>query len=146
MTGKRDWQRTRVYAWENRVVAPRDPTFVKFREAQAMVDAIWSDMDLLYPPAVEPLARQASTTVASADRLSIFLPARTPSWLLLHEIAHAMTSDADGSSDGHGEVFMGLYVQLLVRYLRLDQSKLLASLQDEGIAIAVDTRPVFINA
>ena len=146
MTGKRDWQRTRVYAWENRVVAPRDPTFVKFREAQAMVDAIWSDMDLLYPPAVEPLARQASTTVASADRLSIFLPARTPSWLLLHEIAHAMTSDADGSSDGHGEVFMGLYVQLLVRYLRLDQSKLLASLQDDGIAIAVDARPVFINA
>jgi hypothetical protein len=57
-----------------------------------------------------------------------------------------MTSDADGSSDGHGEVFMGLYVQLLVRYLRLDQSKLLASLQDEGIAIAVDARPVFINA
>jgi hypothetical protein len=146
LTGKRDWQRTRVYAWENRVVAPRDPTFVKFREAQAMVDAIWSDMDLLYPPAVEPLARQASTTVASADRLSIFLPARTPSWLLLHEIAHAMTSDADGSSDGHGEVFMGLYVQLLVRYLRLDQSKLLASLQDDGIAIAVDARPVFINA
>jgi hypothetical protein len=146
LTGKRDWQRTRVYAWENRVVAPRDPTFVKFREAQAMVDAIWSDMDLLYPPAVEPLARQASTTVASADRLSIFLPARTPSWLLLHEIAHAMTSDADGSSDGHGEVFMGLYLQLLVRYLRLDHSKLLASLQDEGIAIAVDARPVFINA
>ncbi len=146
MTGKRDWQRGRVYAWESRIVAPRDTTFVEYCAAQSMVDAIWSDMDLRYPPAVEPLARQASTTVASADRLSIFLPARTPSWLLLHEIAHAMTSDADGSSDGHGEVFLGLYVQLLVRYLRLDQKTLLASLQDEGIAIAVNARPVFINA
>ena len=146
MTGKRDRQRGRVYAWENRVVAPRDTTFVRYQAAQAMVDAIWLDMGLRYPPAVEPLPRQASATVASADRLSIFLPARTPSWCFLHELAHAMTSDADGSSDGHGEVFMGLYVQLLVRYLRLDQSKLLASLQDDGIAIAVDARPVFINA
>ncbi len=146
MTGKRDWQRTRVYAWENRVVAPRDPTFVPYKAAQAMVDAIWSDMGLRYPPAVEPLPRQTSATVASADRLSIFLPPRTRSWLLLHEIVHAMTSDADGSSDGHGEVFMGIYGQLLVRYLGLDQSKLLASLQDDGIAIAVDARPVFINA
>jgi len=146
LTGKRDRQRGRVYAWENRVVAPRDPTFVPYPAAQAMVDAIWADMGLLYPPAVEPLPRQASATVASADRMSIFLPERTPSWLLLHELAHAMTSDADGSSDGHGEVFMGLYVQLLIRYLRLDQNTLLASLQDNGVAIAVDARPVFINA
>ena len=146
MTGKRDWQRGRVYAWENRVVAPRDSTFVRYQAAQAMVDAIWSDMGLRYPPAVQPLPRQAIATVASANRLSIFLPGLTPSWWLFHEIAHAMSSDADGSSDGHGEVFMGIYVQLLVRYLRLDKGKLLASLQDDGIAIAVDARPVFINA
>jgi hypothetical protein len=146
VTGNRDRQRTRVYAWENRVVARRDPTFVPYQAAQAMVDAIWSDMGLRYPPSVEPIPRQASATVASGDRLTISLPEQTPSWLLLHELAHSMTSDADSSSDGHGEVFMGLYVQLLVRYLRLEQSKLLASLQDEGIAIAVDARPVFINA
>ncbi len=146
MTGKRDRQRGRVYAWENRVVAPRDTTFVPYPAAQAMVDAIWSEMGLCYPPAVAPLPRQASATVASADRLSIFLPERTPSWCLLHEIAHAMTSTADGSSDGHGEIFMGVYVPLLVRYLRLDRDQLLASLQEDGIAIAVDARPMFIDA
>ncbi len=146
MTGKRDRQRGRVYAWENRVVAPRDSTFVKYAAAQAMVDAIWSEMGLCYPPAVAPLPRQASATVASADRLSIFLPERTPSWCLLHELAHTMTSDAYGSTDGHGEIFIGIYVQLLVRYLRLDREKLLASLQDDGIAVAIDARPMFIDA
>jgi hypothetical protein len=68
-------QRSRAYAWENRLVAPRDPSFIWFPEAQAMVNAIWSGMGLKYPPKVEPLLPQATTQMASAGRLSIFLPA-----------------------------------------------------------------------
>ena len=49
----RDQQRMQVYAWENRVVAPRDPTTVGFSAAQRVVDAIWADMGLRYPPQVE---------------------------------------------------------------------------------------------
>ena len=138
LNGRPDRQRSRVYAWENQVVAPRDPTRVAFPAAQAMVDAIWSDMGLRYPPAVEPLSRQATATVASANRLSIFLPARTPSWCLLHELAHAMTSTAEGHSDGHGAVFMGVYVRLLARYLRLDPTDLIASAHNARIAVAAD--------
>jgi hypothetical protein len=110
-----------------------------------MVDAIWSEMDLRYPPAVERLPRHATATLASADRLSLCLPAQTPSWCLLHEIAHAMSTTDDGCSDGHGPVFMGLYVRLLVRYLRLDEAWLLASLRDSAIAIERDARPVFLD-
>ncbi len=146
MSGKRDFQRSRVYAWENRVVAPRDPSFISFPEAQAVVNAIWSEMDLLYPPKVEPLASQATTTVASADRLSIFLPERTPSWCLLHEIAHSMTTNLEGQSDGHGSLFMGVYVRLLARYLRLDLTELVRSLWTEKIQIEPDARPVFLSA
>jgi hypothetical protein len=40
---------------------------------------------------------------------------------------------------------MGLYVRLLVRYLRLDEMCLLASLRDAGIRIARDARPVFLD-
>jgi hypothetical protein len=97
LSGHRDLQRRRVYAWEERVVAPCDPTSLPFPAAQAMVDAIWSDMGLRYPPVVAPLPRQATATVARANRLSILLADRTPSWCLLHELAHAMTSHADGS-------------------------------------------------
>ena len=65
-------------------MAPSDPTTLPFSAAQAMVDAIWSDMGLRYAPAVGPLPRQARSTIASADRLSILLADRTPSWCLLH--------------------------------------------------------------
>ena len=59
LSGPRDRQRRRVYLWEARVVAPCDPTTLPFSAAQAMVDAIWSDMGLRYPPAVASLSRQA---------------------------------------------------------------------------------------
>jgi hypothetical protein len=128
------------------VVAPRDTTIVELQAAQAMVNAIWTDMELRYPPAVQRLPRHATATLASADRLSIRLSSRTPSWCLLHEIAHAMTTTQDGRSDAHGALFLGMYVRLLVRYLRLDEADLLASLAADGIAVVPDARPVFVDS
>ena len=126
-------------------MAPSDPTVLSFPAAQAVVDAIWSDMGLRYPPAVAPLSPKATVTIARADRLSILLSDRTPSWCVLHELAHAMTSHADGDSDGHGPVFMGVYVRLIVRYLRLDPQMLIDSLRDAGIEITRNAQPVFID-
>ena len=111
-----------------------------------MVDAIWSEMGLRYPPEVQRLPSQASATMASATRLALKLPNETPSWCLLHELAHAMSATHDGHSDGHGPTFIGLYVQLLVRYLRLDKSELLQSLRDDGISVLPDARPSFVDA
>jgi hypothetical protein len=109
-----------------------------------MVNAIWAEMGLLYPPKVEPLPKQAQATVASANRLAIYLPARTPSWCLLHEIAHAMTSTVDGHSDGHGKSFVGIYVKLLARFLRFNAAKLARSLQVESIEIDTHASPIFM--
>jgi hypothetical protein len=106
VTGVRDRQRSKVYAWEERFVAPRDQSSIAFAQAQGMVDAIWTEMGLLFPPKVEPLPRQARSTVADANRLSIRLADASPSWWLLHELAHAMTSAHDGRSDGHGPKFV----------------------------------------
>ena len=145
MSGPRDYQRSRVYAWENRVVAPRDNSFVAFAEAQGMVNAIWAEMGLLYPPKVEPLPKQAKATVACANRLAIYLPARTPSWCLFHEVSHAMTSTVDGHSDGHGKSFVGIYVKLLARFLRFDAAELTLSLQGERIEIDNAANPIFMN-
>jgi hypothetical protein len=145
LSGQRDHQRSRVYTWENQVIAPRDPTFVSFSAAQSMVDAIWADMGLHYPPVVEPLPSHARATVASANRLSIFLPEQTPSWCLLHEIAHAMTSTVDGHSDGHGANFVGIYLQLVVRYLRRTPDELYLSLKSAGIEFSVNAQPTFVD-
>ncbi len=116
----RDRQRGRVYLWEDEVVAPRDLSRISFTDAQGMVDAIWSELGLRHPPKVEPLPAQARIRLADASRLVLRPPPLIPSWCLLHELAHAMTSDHDGTSDGHGPRFVGIYVQLLVRYLWLD--------------------------
>lgn len=140
-----DRQRTRVYAWEDAVVTGSDRGVVPFSAAQGMVDAIWSELGLLYPPKVERLPRQARRLQADGARLRLRLPTVIPSWLLLHELAHALSSAEDGASDGHGPDFMGLYVQLLARYLRLPATGLIASAIEAGIAVHPDARPRFVG-
>jgi hypothetical protein len=141
----RDDQRGRVYAWENAHVGPRDPTMVAFAEAQAMVDAIWADRGLRFPPRVEALSRRSSAVLAQASRLVLYLPPATPSWCILHELAHTMSMTHDDRSDGHGPVFMGLYVQLLERYMRLPAAGLMETLGRAGIRVECGARPVFVD-
>ena len=81
-----------------------------------------------------------------SNRLTIRLPDTCPSWWLLHELAHSLTSSQDGRSDGHGAKFMGLYAQLLTRYLRLPMDALLTSLHTVGIEIDQQAVPVFLDA
>ena len=125
------------------MVAAGDQSVVPFSAAQGMVGAIWLELGLLYPPKVERLPRQARRLQADGSRLQLRLPDVIPSWLLLHELAHALSSADDGASDGHGPDFMGLYVQLLARYLRLSGADLVASAIGAGIAIHPDARPCF---
>jgi hypothetical protein len=143
---ERDRQRSKVYAWEERLVAPCDPSTIVLAQAQGMVHAIWTEMGLRFPPKVEPLPRQARTTMADADRLTIRLADTCPSWSLLHELAHVLTSAHDGRSDGHGAKFTGLYVQLLTRYLRLPIDALLKSVHASGIEIDHQAAPLFLDA
>ena len=56
-----------------------------------------------------------------------------------------MTSSHDGESDGHGPAFVGLYVILLVRYLRFKRDELLRSLEAVGIIADRDPRPLFLD-
>jgi hypothetical protein len=145
MTNDRDYQRSKVYAWEECFVAPRDPSSIKFAQAQGVVDATWAEMGLRFPPKVERLPRQARSTVADATRLSIRLTEPSPSWYLLHELAHAMSSTHDGQSDGHGPMFMGLYGQLLIRYLRVPAGALLKTLNAAGIEADMQAKPSFVD-
>jgi hypothetical protein len=145
MIGARDCQRGKVYAWEERFVAPYDPSIIAFAQAQGMVNAIWTELGLRFPPKVEPQPRQARSTLADANRLTIRLPDSCPSWWLLHELAHSLTSSHDGRSDGHGAQFMGLYVQLVTRYLRLPIDALLTSAHAAGIDIELQAVPVFLD-
>jgi len=133
----------RVYAWEDAVVAPRDASVIPFAAMQVVVDHVWAAEGLRFPPRVRKLPPQARATVARACRLAIEAPPTLPSWVLLHEIAHALTSTAAGDSDGHGAAFVGTYLRLLVKHARMDRAALEASLRAAGIAFDAAARPRF---
>ncbi len=55
-------------------------------------------------------------------------------------------STADGRSDLYGPAFMGAYVRLAARHLRLDPAALIHSAANAGIAVDADARPAFIDS
>jgi hypothetical protein len=139
-----DPQARRLYAWEDAVVAPLDRSLVPFERLQALVDHLWAEEGLRWPPRIRRLPGQARRTVARATRTAIEAPAELPSWVLLHEVAHALTTDVDGNSAGHGPDFVAVYLRLLVRHARLDRAMLEATLKSAGIAWtrdAAEARP-----
>ena len=115
-----------------------------FAAADGMVRAIWTELGLRFPPAVERLPRN-SRCLGDATRLRVRLGAAFPSWCLLHELAHSLTSTHDGASDGHGPRFMAVYLMLLARYMRLDPAALAASAARAGLRVGHDNAPVFVD-
>ncbi len=144
LNSHRDRQRSRVYAWEDRCVAVSDTSMLPFAAADGMIRAIWTDLGLRFPPAVERLPRNCRC-LGDATRLRVRLGTTFPSWCLLHELAHSLTSTHDGASDGHGARFMAVYVMLLSRYMRLDPDTLATSAAQAGVRVARDTMPVFVD-
>ncbi|PHK95272.1 hypothetical protein CR162_08870 [Pseudoroseomonas rhizosphaerae] len=145
MSRQQDAQRRRVYAWEDRFVAPYGGGEIRFEAAQAMVDAIWADLGLRYPPKVERLPVQARRRMADADRIRLRMPDALPDWILLHELAHALSSTQEGASDGHGPRFLGLYARLLIRYLRIPEDILFRSLEEASLRFDPAARPAFLD-
>jgi len=141
----RDYQQARVYAWEAEAVEPFGQAPLPYAAAQGMVDAIWAEIGLRWPPKVEPLPRQARRLLGSGSRLALRLPDPVPAYLLLHELAHALSSTADDETDGHGPRFVGLYLRLLTRYLRLPEEALLRSLAAHRIDVAREAAPAFAS-
>jgi hypothetical protein len=115
----RDSQKSKVYAWENSVVAPLSKGAVPFDRAQAFVDGVWLTHGWLYPPEVALMPTQAKRVLATGSRAQLRLRPSTPDWVILHELAHTLTSDIDGRNDGHGAEFVGVYIKLLERVLNI---------------------------
>lgn len=134
----------RLYAWEDRVVGALDHSVVPFANMQALVDHVWASEGLRWPPRMRP-RRATRVTLATGSRLAIEAPESLPSWILLHEVAHAMTSTADGRGAGHGPDFVGVYLNLLERYCRLDRAILERTLTEAGIRWNPAARAVFVD-
>jgi hypothetical protein len=108
----------RCYRWEEKHIHARDQSVVPFDQAQSIVDYVWSKAGLMYPPKICPISENTKKTQASASRLQIRIPkSGIKTTVLLHEIAHSMTSDALGASDHHGPRFVGVYMRMLSEHI-----------------------------
>lgn len=119
MTSKRtrDYQKSRVYAWENKFIHPRCTRVLCFKECQAFVDGIFLCEGLIGAPKVIPMPKQNRTAMSKANRKSIWVQDTIPASVLIHEMAHSLTMTIDNKSDDHGPDFVGVYIKLLDKYM-----------------------------
>jgi len=137
----RDSQKQKVYDWERHVVAPLSKRSVPFDQAQAFVDGVWLTHGWLYPPQVSKMPKQATRTMATGCRGEIRLPAHTPDWVILHELAHTLTSNEHGHTDGHGADFVGVYIKLLERVLNIPTLMTMFTLKQANVKFNLAVLP-----
>ena len=128
----RDFQRTRVYRWEQDVVFPRASTPLSLEACRRLVDDAYrfaeqpaAGADWAPPQVTDGRGRRH----ACGSREVIKLPrwARTPA-VVLHECAHGLANDR------HGPDFVAAYVALLERFAGFTSAELHASLTARAVA------------
>ena len=140
---KRDRQKSKVYDWERKYIAPFDKSNVPFDNINGIVKYIWEQEGLKYPPEVKKIDVR-NYAWGTGCRTAVHFQENAPTWLILHELAHSMTCTIHNESNEHGALFMGLYIQLASRYLKLDFTELLTSAIAFGLRVDAKARPVFL--
>lgn len=130
-----DKQRNKLYKWERSNILSKDNSVVKFSDIQNIVNYIWQNEGLSYPPVVKSISKNCKKILACASRLEMFFPTSVSTAVILHELAHSMTSDCEGYSNAHGALFVGVYCQLASKYLKLDLDKLISSAIIHGLRV-----------
>ena len=130
-----DKQQGLVYQWEQAEIAPKDTTKLFFFQVEPIIRWIWEQENLQYPPLVEKLPKKCRKFCADATRLKVRFADITYTWIVLHELAHSMTSRYNGLTNRHGSLFMEKYCQLLSRYLLLDYNSLVKSAHEFGLRV-----------
>ena len=144
----RDYQRSAVYAWEQEHIAPKDKSSVDLDTARAIVQYIWKGEGIQYPPQVKYLATQ-SRKGGQANRSNIWLPPKSPTWVIIHEIAHSMNDSNDQiealDADGHGPNYMGIYMKLLAKHLNISLPLMMFTAKQSKLDFNLAACPLFLR-
>lgn len=125
----RDFQQSKVYAWEQKYIAPISKRVIDFNDARLFVNGVWLSMGLIGPPDIEIMANQATATYAVGCREYIRIRRQTPAWVIIHELGHSLTSD------GHGPDFVGVYAKMLEKVLNVPLPLSMYTLNLAGVKI-----------
>jgi hypothetical protein len=147
MPGCPDYQKSKLYKWEQTHVNPVDTAYVPFDNIQNVVNHIWKEMGLEYPPRVKPMPKQVTKWAGDANRLVIRFPehgAKTVT--IIHELAHSMTADLDGASMQHGPGFVGVYMRLLDKFIPgLNLLVLMHTANEMGVKFNILQTPTILD-
>lgn len=141
----KDFQRSKVYAWEHEIVRPKLRDEIPFSQAQSLVNHVWAAERLQFPPIVEPLDKRTTKWAGKGNRLGIWLPAVTSTHTILHELAHSATSTFEGDSAWHCPLWVGYYCRILEKYANMNLLVLYHTLDKAGIKFLVNASPVFLD-
>ena len=119
---------------------PKDQSSISYNNAQSVVDYVWNQLELQHPPKIYPLAKQNVHAEAKGSRCAIYIRENVATWVLLHEISHALTSNHE-YSDLHGADFVGMYFKLLERFLNIPGPYMLFTLKQSNININLAAKP-----
>ena len=131
----RDYQRQRVYDWEDAVIRPRCPGVISFANSQTYVDGVWLAHGWERPPKVMP-RRATRRVVANGTYGVINLPDKIAGWIILHELAHSLTDDK------HGPNFVGIYIDLLERVEKISKLMTMYTLDRAKIDYNLGVKPL----
>lgn len=139
----RDFQKSKVYKWEDAIIKNKGRT-LRFDQLQGIVDGIWLMEGWLYPPKVRPISKRVKKHLALGSRGSLYFQETVDEWLLLHEVAHALAGTQD-ETDRHGPVFVGLYMKLLAKYLKIPELYLYTTAMAAGVQYNPNAKPMFLD-
>jgi hypothetical protein len=139
-----DYQKSKVYQWEHNEI--KDRSKVAIADAQVIVNHVWKSEGLMYPPTVVPIHVNTTKASGKANRTTIYLQPVVSTSVILHEIAHSMTMTVDGDCMWHNGWWLGVYVKLLDKYLKMPLIVSLYTLKRDGIDVNINAYPVFLDA
>jgi hypothetical protein len=138
----RDFQKSKVYKWEQKVCLGKDNDIIPVEQIKVITDYVWNDMNLKYPPLIEANNRMKAV-LGTGCRMRLVFPERGASTVtVLHELAHAMSSDIiDGGNNGHGPDFVGIYMRLLSKYAGIDLTLMAYEAKNMGVKFNITATP-----
>lgn len=131
-----DYQRQRVYNWEDRFVACKMPTsIVDLSMLKVITDYIWNDLGFDRPPTLHINEAKHSESTGSRYEI-VFTRAMVTEYITIHELAHTFNARNDLEHfDKHGPNYVADYCFLLNKYYSIDENYLIGTLSKAKVDI-----------
>lgn len=132
----RDFQKSKVYAWERAFVFPKMPSATSDIETMRVLGAyMWEGLGQENPPQMH-IDLKLSVHSTGARHQILFEKTMTDERVLAHELAHSYNNCAHRTGyDHHGPNYVADYCQILIKFYGFDAAYLLYTLKKAKVKV-----------